>query len=60
MTSQHRADRDLAVWQQNRHLTPRERMAKLLDDCFSRPPVSDEEYNATIRRVSESLAEDFA
>jgi hypothetical protein len=56
MTSQHRADRDLAIWQQNRHLTPRERMAKLLDDCFTRPAVSETEYDAVLRDVAEAVA----
>ena len=46
----------LAVWQQNRHLTPRERMAKLLDDCFTRPAVSETEYDAVLRDVGEEMA----
>lgn len=46
----------LAVWQQNRHLTPRERMVKLLDDCFTRPPVSETEYDAVLRDVGEEMA----
>lgn len=46
----------LALWQAHRHLTPRERMAKLLDDCFARPPVSETEYDAVLRDVAEGMA----
>jgi hypothetical protein len=45
----------LAVWQKNRHVD-RERMAKLLDDCFTRPPVSETEYDAVLRDVGEEMA----
>jgi hypothetical protein len=56
LTSQQSADEQLAVWQANRHLTPRERMAKLLDDCFTRPAVSETEYDAVLRDVAEAVA----
>jgi hypothetical protein len=57
MTSQKRADRELAIWQQNRHLTPRERMAKLLDDCFTRPAVSETQFEADLRAVADAMVE---
>jgi hypothetical protein len=52
MTSQQRADRDLAVWQAHRALTPRERMELLFFDFLQPPAVGETEYDAVLRDVA--------
>jgi hypothetical protein len=56
LTSQQSADNQLAVWQANRHLTPRERMEILFFDFLLPPAVSETEYDAVLRDVAEEMA----
>jgi hypothetical protein len=59
VTSQQTADRDLAIWQAHRALTPRERMEMLFFDFILPPAVSAVEYDATLRRVSEEMSDAY-
>ena len=56
MTRQQSADRDLAVWQANRALTPRERMELLFFDFLQPPALGETEYDAVLRNLSEEMA----
>ncbi len=55
MTSQQLADRDLAVWQAHRDLTPEQRMEILLYDMMLSPPPCEALYEVTLRLVSEEM-----
>jgi hypothetical protein len=46
----------LAVWQANRHLSPRERMEILFFDMLLPPPTSEAELDIALRLVSECMA----
>lgn len=59
MTNQQQADHDLSLWQQNRHLTPEQRMEILFYDVMVSlpPPVTADEYERQMEAVVVQMRE---
>lgn len=57
MSSQQAADQALARWHELRGLPPEERIAIMMEDMFRAPGPLECEYEATLRRISEEIAD---
>lgn len=57
VTPQQHADAALARWQSLRSLPPDERIEVLMAEFFQPPPVSDLEYEITLRNITMEMAD---
>lgn len=57
MTNQQFADAALSRWQELRDLPPEDRIEILMSDFFRPPAISDVEFEAAMRMVSEVMAD---